>query len=63
MFELGLVDRRGQHIVPVVKYGTALERFEQRVKVSVPPAYELGPDDYGTIDPSSVYIPPPKMKR
>jgi Family of unknown function (DUF5906) len=63
MFELGLVERRGQHLVPIVKYGTALERFEQRVKVSVPPAYELGPDDFGAIDPNTVYIPPPKMKR
>ena len=63
MFELGLVERRGQHLVPIVKYGTALERFEQRVKVPVPPAYELGPNDYGAIDPNTLYIPPPKMKR
>jgi hypothetical protein len=63
MFELGLVERRGQHFVPIVKYGTALERFEQRVKVPVPPAYELGPEDFGVIDPDNIYIPPPKMKR
>jgi hypothetical protein len=63
MFELGLAERRGQHIVPIVKYGTALERFKQRVKVPVPPAYELAPDDHGLIDPNSIYIPPPKIRR
>ena len=63
MFELGLVERRGQHIVPIVKYGTALERFEQRVKVPVPPAYDLEPGDFGSIDPNSFHIPPPKSRR
>jgi hypothetical protein len=63
MFELGLAERRGQHILPILKYGTALERFEQRVKVPVPPAYELGPDDFGPIDPNSIFIPPPKNRR
>jgi hypothetical protein len=63
MIELSLVERRGQHFVPIVKYGTALERFEQRVKVPVPPAYELEPSDFGSIDPNSIYIPPPKTRR
>jgi hypothetical protein len=63
MFELGLAEPRGQHIVPIVKYGTALERFKQRVKVPMPPAYELGPADFGPIDPNSIYIPPPKIRR
>ena len=63
MAELGLIEQRGQHYLPIVKYGTALERFEQHTRVPVPPAYELVPEDFGPTDPNTVYIPPPKMKR
>jgi hypothetical protein len=63
MLDFGIAERRGPFFIPTMKYGSALGRFKERTGVLVPPAYELGPDDFGAIDLNTVYIPPPKMKR
>jgi hypothetical protein len=63
MLDFGIAERRGPFFIPTMKYGSALERFKERTRVPVPPGYELGPDDFGAIDPNTVYIPPAKTKR
>jgi hypothetical protein len=63
MLDFGIAERRGPFFIPTMKYGSALERFKERTRVPVPPGYELGPDDFGAIDPNTVYIPPGKTKR
>ena len=57
LVNLGLARRDGNRWLPVVKYGTALQLFQEMTLVAPTPAYELGASDFGEIDRSLFALP------
>jgi hypothetical protein len=57
LVNLGLARRDGNRWLPLVKYGTALQLFQEMTLVAPTTAYELGASDFGEIDPSLFVLP------
>lgn len=64
LVNLGLARRDGNRWLPLVRYGTALQLFQEMTLVSPTPARDLGEADFGEIDQSLFALPDHlKLKR